>query len=217
MALELYGRKDSVNVQKVMWLLAELGVEFEQIEKGGQFGGLDQEDFQAMTPFGRVPVLKDRDFTISESNAILRYIAMTQPGGEAFYPADPKVRATIDMWMDFGSQTLFPDFVTMFMQMVKTLPKDRRQNVVAITNRRFQTNLLAIGQTLDDREWIVGDSMTLADMACGVYMYRYHALQGIKKQKQARVEAWTNRMFARPAYKSQVGVDFSHMFVRNED
>ena len=106
MALQLFGRKDSVNVQKVMWLLAELNLDHEQIEKGGKFGGLDEPAFLAMNPAGRVPVLLDGDHAVFESNAILRYLATTQPGGEAFYPADPALRGKIDAFMDFALGTL---------------------------------------------------------------------------------------------------------------
>lgn len=213
MGLVLYGRKDSINVQKVMWLLAELNLDYEHIEKGGSFGGLEDDDFKALTPFGRVPVLQDGDFSLAESNAILRYLASTQPGGEAFYPADPKLRGQIDMWMDFGSNALFPDFVTLFTQIVKTASKDRRMNVAAMAARRFQMSTLLIGQSLQQNDWITGDTITLADLACGVYMYRFFALPNVKRQSQARVEGWTNRLFARRAYKQQVATDFGHMFV----
>ena len=92
MALQLFGRKDSVNVQKVMWLLAELNLDYEQIEKGGKFGGLDEPAFLAMNPAGRVLCSM---VTMSGSNAILRYLATTQPGGDAFYPADPALRGRL--------------------------------------------------------------------------------------------------------------------------
>ena len=213
MSLELYGRKDSINVQKVMWLLAELGIEYTQIEKGGSFGGLDEEEFLALNPFGRVPVLKDGDYVLSESNAILRYIASTQPGGEAFYPADPEERGKIDMWMDYGSQTLFPEFVRIFTEVVRVSPKERRFNVIAMSTRRFQAATIQIGKELGENPWIMGQQLTLADIANGAYMYRFYALPGVKRVSQGRVESWANRIMNRPASKSTVCTDFRHMFV----
>ena len=213
MGLELYGRKDSINVQKVMWLLGELGVEYTQIEKGGDFGGLDDEDFQALTPFGLVPVLKDGDFAVAESNAILRYLAVTQPGGEAFYPDDPKLRATIDMWMDFGSSSMFREFMQVFVGVVKTPPKERKMGQIGIASRRFQMHTLKIGQTLDEQAFITGNKLTLADIATGVYMFRFYSLPLIKRQSQGRVEAWFTRLHKRPAYVENVEPDFRHMFV----
>lgn len=215
MGLELYGRKDSINVQKVMWFLGELGVEYTQIEKGGEFGGLDDEDFQALTPFGLVPVLKDGDFAVAESNAILRYLALTQPGGEAFYPNDPKLRATIDMWMDFGSSSMFGEFIKVFSGIVRTPVKDRKMGQIVIAARRFQMHTLKIGQTLDNQSFITGNQPTLADIATGVYMFRFFSLPLIKRQSQARVEAWFTKLHKRPAYAENVETDFRHMFVNS--
>ena len=213
MALKLFGRKDSVNVQKVMWLLAELNLDYEQIEKGGKFGGLDEPAFLAMNPAGRVPVLLDGDHAVFESNAILRYLATTQPGGEAFYPADPALRGMIDAHMDFALGTLYPDFVSLFMGVVKTAPAKRNAKTIAIAARRFQGNMLTVGQILGDGNWLVGNSITLADIAVGAFMFRFYALPVIKRHKQARVEGWTNRLLKREAHKTTMGVNFSHMFV----
>lgn len=212
MALVLYGRKDSINVQKVLWLLTELGTEFDVIEKGGAFGGLEDEDFKAMSPFGRVPVLRDGDFTLPESNAILRYLAQTQPGGDAFYPNDPQTRAKIDSWMDFGSMSLYPDFMKTFSMVVRTPPKERKMNVLAMSTRRVQMECLKIGQALGDKPWIMGESITLADIATGVYMYRFWSLPVITRQRQGRVESWTARLTERPAYQQVVATDYRHMF-----
>lgn len=57
--LTVYGRKSSFNVQKVMWLVGETGIQHRHIEFGGSFGGLDAPEFRAMNPHGRVPVIDD--------------------------------------------------------------------------------------------------------------------------------------------------------------
>ena len=85
--------------------------------------------------------------------------------------------------------------------------------VIAITARRFQANMLTVGQTLGDRDWLVGDSLSLADIAVGAFMYRFYALPMIKRVDQARVQAWTNRLVERDAYKQTLGSSFKHMFV----
>jgi glutathione S-transferase len=73
--LKVWGRRSSFNVQKVMWLIGELGLEHQHIDAGGRFGGLDTSAFLAMNPHGRVPVIQDGDTTVWESHAILRYLA----------------------------------------------------------------------------------------------------------------------------------------------
>ena len=73
--LTIWGRTTSFNVQKVMWALAELGVPHKRIDAGWKFGGLDTPEFKAMSPHGLVPVIKDGDLVMWESNAIVRYLA----------------------------------------------------------------------------------------------------------------------------------------------
>ena len=73
--LTIWGRRNSFNVQKVMWLASELSLDYTHIEKGGSFGGLDAADFVAMNPHRKVPVIRDGDALVWESHAILRYLA----------------------------------------------------------------------------------------------------------------------------------------------
>ena len=91
--LKVWGRRSSFNVQKVMWLVGELGLEHEHIDAGGSFGGLDAPDFLAMNPHGRVPVIRDGDATVWESHAILRYLAARHGAGR-FWSDDPAARAS---------------------------------------------------------------------------------------------------------------------------
>src|SRR6185312_12220146 len=86
--LTVYGRKSSFNLQKVMWLVAELGVPHRHIELGGSFGGLDTPDFRAMNPHRRVPVIDDDGTVVWESHAILRYLA-ARYGADRFWSGDP--------------------------------------------------------------------------------------------------------------------------------
>jgi glutathione S-transferase len=95
--ITVWGRATSVNVQAVMWTLAELGLAYERIDVGGAFGGNDTPEFLAMNPNGLVPVLRDGDDGpfLWESAAIIRYLGASH-GGEQFWPASPARRATVD-------------------------------------------------------------------------------------------------------------------------
>lgn len=75
--LELWGRSSAFNVQKVLWLLDELGLAFRHTDAGGAAGGLDTPAFRALNPHGRVPVLRDGGTVVWESHSILRYLAAT--------------------------------------------------------------------------------------------------------------------------------------------
>ena len=103
--LKVWGRRSSFNVQKVMWLIGELGLEHQHIDAGGRFGGLDTSAFLAMNPHGRVPVIQEDDTTVWESHAILRYLAARHGGGH-LWSGDPAVRADVDGWMDWSQTSL---------------------------------------------------------------------------------------------------------------
>lgn len=99
--LTVWGRRSSFNLQKVMWLIGELGVEHRHIEVGGRFGGLDTPEFRAMNPHGRVPVIDDAGTVVWESHTILRYLA-ARYGGETFWSGDPAARSRFERWMDWS-------------------------------------------------------------------------------------------------------------------
>ena len=108
--LKVWGRRSSFNVQKVLWLVGELGLAHEHIPAGGDFGGLDEPSFRALNPHGRVPVIEDGDLAVWESHAILRYLA-ARYDRSGLWSADPAERARVDSWMDWSQSTLQPDFV----------------------------------------------------------------------------------------------------------
>ena len=111
---KLWGRKNSSNVMKVIWLLEELHLPYERIDVGGPFGRTHDPDYLAMNPNSVVPTLEEENgFTLWESNAILRYLASTHASGMAsttggaatIWPDDLQARANIDRWMDWQQTT----------------------------------------------------------------------------------------------------------------
>jgi len=108
--LKVWGRRSSFNVQKVLWLVGELGLAHAHIPAGGDFGRLDEPSFRALNPHGRVPVIEDGDLAVWESHAILRYLA-ARYDQRGLWSADPAARARVDSWMDWSQSTLQPDFL----------------------------------------------------------------------------------------------------------
>src|SRR5262249_33978674 len=90
--LKVWGRRNSFNVQKVLWLVGELGLAHEHIPAGGSFGRLDEPSFRALNLHGRVPVIEDGNLAVWESHAILRYLAARYDRGR-LWSADPAERA----------------------------------------------------------------------------------------------------------------------------
>src|SRR5690349_21429015 len=90
--LRVLGRTSSINVRKVLWTCAELDLHFEHVEQDAQL--------LALNPNRLVPVIRDGDFVLWESNSICRYLARKSPHA-AIYPEDGKARALVEQWMDW--------------------------------------------------------------------------------------------------------------------
>ena len=117
--LELWGRPNAYNVQKALWLLRELELEFELYPVGSVPGELDSAEFRALNPHGRIPVLRDGDDVVWESNTILRYLA-ARFGDAAMAPDAAFARSGIERWMDWELGKLQPDFIDLFWGYYRT-------------------------------------------------------------------------------------------------
>src|SRR6187399_3645585 len=122
--LKVWGRTNSVNVQKVLWTLDELSLQFERIDAGLQFGKNRESWFLAMNPNGLIPTLDDDGFILWESNSIVRYLAAKHDLG-GLWPSDPRARATAEMWMDWQLSKLAGALGPMFTELIRT-PQERR-------------------------------------------------------------------------------------------
>ena len=111
--LKLWGRINSINVQKVLWTLAELNVPYERTGAGLQFGVVNEPFYRRMNPNGRVPTIEDDGFVLWESNAIVRYLS-AKHGAGTLWPNDPRQRADADRWMDWTTSTVAPALTPVF-------------------------------------------------------------------------------------------------------
>ncbi len=127
--IEVWGRRSSINVQKVLWALGETGQPFERHAAGGQFGGLDDKAFLKMNPNGLVPVMKDGTVTLFESNTMMRYLARKY-GKDTIRPRGQKPWALADQWTDWTATTLNPPMFTILFNTVRATPEQRNPAAV---------------------------------------------------------------------------------------
>jgi len=208
--LKVWGRRSSFNVQKVMWLVGELGLEREHIDAGGSFGGLDTPDFLAMNPHGRVPVIREGDTTVWESHAILRYLAARHGAGH-FWSGDPAVRAPIDGWMDWSQTALQPDFLNgVFWGFYRTPEAKRNWPAINAALTRCAGDFAKLDRLLEGRPFLLGDVLTLADITAGTSLYRYFELE-IERPDLPQVERWYRTLQQRPAYRAHVMIPFGEL------
>jgi len=199
--LTIHGRATSLNVQAVMWTIAELGLEVRRLDVGLNFGGNDTPEFLAMNPNGFVPVLQDGDVTMFESAAINRYLA-TRHGRAPFWPADPVARAPVDMWAEWGKATLQPSLLhpVFFAAFFGNTPE-------AAARVTFERNLDIFEAQLGDGPWLLGADLTLADIEVGVALYRYFTVD-LERHERPRLSDYYARLCERPAYAEHVMVPY---------
>lgn len=209
--LKIWGRRNSFNVQKVMWLIGELGLPHDHISSGGNFGGLNTPEFLAMNPHGRVPVIKDIDgTTIWESHAILRYLAAQYSDGK-FWSDDAGIRSYADRWMDWAQTTLQPIFLTgIFWGFYRTPDHQRNWSAINESVHRCGQYFLLLDHILSNQPYLGGKVMTLADIPAGTTLYRYFELE-IERPPLPNVEAWYKRLQEHPAYREHVMVSFEDL------
>lgn len=205
--LRIWGRINSVNVKKPVWAAEELGIPFERIDAGMQYGMVDTPEYRAMNPNGRVPVLDDEGFVLWESNAMVRYLARRYGLG-TLCPRDERACADADRWMDWCATTLAGSFRNVFWGMVRTAPEKR--DTKAIEESRLATAaLLELPEAvLAQRPYIAGESFSMGDIPLGCYVHLWLAMP-IERPAHPHLTAWHARLSARPAFQKAVNTPLS--------
>lgn len=203
--ITLYGRRNSANVQKVLWALNELGLEYGRVDVGGSFGQTTTAEYKAMNPNSKVPVLKDGDLVLFESNTIVRYLA-ARYGQNSLWPSGPGVRATMEKWMDWQLSTLDPVLGPTFMATIKTPPIERDAVLIATRAKALIAAFDELNTVMAKQPYLSGENFGLADIVLGTMLNRYHALP-IDRPAQPHLDAWFDRLEQRPAFRRHVMVN----------
>ena len=200
--LKIHGRNNSSNVQKVVWALDEMKVQYERIDAGGEFGIVNEEPYLKMNPNARVPTLEEDDFILWESNAIVRYLA-AKHGDKEFYPDDPKVRASSDRWMDWQQTTVAPVITPIFWGLVRTPENEQDLSVIEANRLKMIDVMKILDNNLSDKTFVAGTSFSIGDIPLGIMVYRWLTL--IKNRPaMTHLENWYNRLTERPSFKKNV-------------
>ena len=174
--MRLWGRKSSINVQKVLWCLAELGlkegVDFERIDAGLQFGIVRSPEFLKLNPNGLVPTLEDGDLILWESNTIMRYLA-AQYDQKNRFPSNVKSRYGSEKWMDWQVGTLWPTLRPAFIGLTR-VPEAERDHA-GIQKAYQETNQLftSLDQTLESQSYCSGEQFQIGDIVLALCVHRW--------------------------------------------
>lgn len=212
--LELWGRANAYNVQKPLWLLAELGLEFRHHDVGSTPGDLDNPEFSALNPHARIPVLKQDGAIIWESNSILRYLAASH-SADRLYPEEPFARSWVERWMDWELATLQPTFISLFWGYYRMPPGMRDAQAIDEALQGCRASFQALDRRLAETPFLAGDDFTLADIACGVCLYRYFNM-GLEVEQPPRVMDWYRLLSQRAAFRHTIMQPFDELEGRTD-
>jgi glutathione S-transferase len=205
--LEIWGRKNSFNVQKVLWCCEELEIPYQRHDAGGLFGGTDEDAYLASNPTGLVPTISDDGFTLWESNTIIRYLS-AKHGAGTLWPEDPAERALADKWMDYQLGAFFPAFKDALVGLVRTAPENRNPEKIEAAVRATAGVITVLDAHLEDNDYVAGSSFTMGDVALGSLVYRWLELD-IERPDLPALRSWYERLTDRPAYQKTVMVSFT--------
>jgi glutathione S-transferase len=207
--LRIWGRANSVNVQKVLWCLRELDLTYERIDAGMAFGRNTEAEYLAMNPNGRVPTLVDGDFVLWESNSVMRYLVMAYGKGAPIYPQDARRRAAVDRWLDWTLSTMQPVDRPVFWALVRT-PIEKRDMVAIqkdVDAEAVQWRI--IDAQVATRRFVEGDDFTIADIALGAYARRWFGVEGVRKPRLTNLERWFAQFASRPGFQQFIAPPMS--------
>lgn len=211
--MQVYGRRNSINVQKVLWCLAELGFEesreFSRIDAGLEYGVIDTPQYRALNPNGLVPTLVDGESVLWESNTIVRYLA-AKYAAQTLLPSEPAARADVERWMDWQLGTLWATLRVTFLGLTR-VPEAQRDYDAIKRSYREATRLLGIVDAiLEKHDYLAQDRFTVADIGVGLAAHRWVQLTERfpdtlgAPQPLPSLDRWLRAIKARPAFSVAV-------------
>jgi glutathione S-transferase len=205
--LKIWGRTNSINVQKVMWAVGELAIPHERLDAGMQFGAVDEPWFRAMNPNGRVPTIDDDGFILWESNAIVRYLARKH-GGARLSPSNLQTYACADRWMDWSTTTMTPLMTALFWGYIRTAPEKRDPKALEEVRLQMEQVMRVLDANLTSKAYVAGAEISIGDIPIGCFAHRWYALP-MEHGSHPHVDAWYARLSQRPAFRAHVMLPLS--------
>lgn len=203
--MRLWGRKSSINVQKVLWCLAELGFkegkDFERIDAGLHFGINNTPEFLKLNPNGLAPLLEDGDVVLWESNTIMRYLTHERDKVGRF-TSDIKTQYESEKWMDWQLGTMWPALRIAFLGLTRT-PEAERNNQAILKSYQETNRLLGmLDQTLAKQNYCAGNQFQIGDIVLALCVSRWILLHKTFPQQTGEradlqnIDVWLRRLEA---------------------
>lgn len=191
--MKLYSHPISGHSHRARLFLSLIGVKHELIHVDLPTGAQKNPDFLKLNPFGQVPVLDDGGVIVSDSNAILVYVAK-KLGKTEWLPDDPQGAAAVQRWLSVAAGELHRGPARARLKVLFKLPDDAVELI-----KNAHSVLKLIDDALNGREWLVGSRPTVADVA--LYSYIFSAPEGnVDLSTYTNINAWMRRIEALPGF-----------------
>ena len=204
--IQLYGRRNSINVQKVSWALCELNIEFKWHDEHGKFGTVNVENYEKLNPQLIVPTLDYNGTIINQSNSIVRYLYRKYT--DVYEISKAEDIAIAEQWMEFQATDLQLNMTPIFWGLVRNPPEDRDQDLIdkniILLNKKFEI----FDNFLSDREFILNNNFGMSDIIMGVASYRYNCLP-IERPNLVNLQNWYKKISSRNCFKKNILGTFS--------
>lgn len=200
----LLGRQTSGNVQKVIFMLEELGLQYVREDYGRQFNNTNTDAYRKLNPNMKVPTLIDGDLVVWESNTILRYFANTHK--PAMIGGTPAEKTHVERWMDWLLASLNTPYVAVFKDAKK--PAAERSADFVTQSADLVAQMKILDGHLAGKSWIALNRLTIADIALAPIVKRCLEFP-IEKPPFAELSRWQKAIDARPAFAVATGAKAS--------
>lgn len=201
--ITVYGRANSSNVRKVLWLLDELGVTFDRLDYGRGYQSTRTPEFLALNPNGLVPTIVDGDTVIWESHAILRYLA-ARYGPDSWYPAELGRRAIVEQWLDWQIAHVQGPMRDLFFGLhLDAAPENAPERIAKAAETTNQLFGILDQQLQKTGAYVAGAEPTIADCALGMMVHRWYALDVPRADLNA-IKRYHDLLSTRPAFQKAI-------------
>lgn len=193
--LRLYGAARSRAV-RTLWMLGELGLDYDHKDYLPRAPETRTAEFRALNPNGRVPVIDDDGFVLSESMAINLYLSKKYKS--PLYPSDPRNEALAWQWSLWETDRLDRQIVNYVRHTTEFPEAERKKEIAEAAWQQVTESFDVLEAALAKAEWLAGPAFSVGDLNVAAALYR--ALT-IDTGKWPRTQAWLRRCWERPAAK----------------
>ncbi len=199
--LKIWGRTNSVNVKKALWCAEELGLQYQRMDAGMQYGVVNTPEYRKMNPTGLVPTIDDDGFQLWESHSIVRYLC-ARHGAGTLWPTDLRARADAERWMDwaFSFQGAMRN---VFWGLIRTPAEKRDVKAIEEGCRKSAELIAMLDGVLAQRPYVAGSAFTMGDIPIGCEVQRWMRVP-IERASFTHVQAWYERLGQRPPFRKHV-------------